>query len=202
MFAQVLRVTWSFFKDHKILAAILLLYGSAVFVAALGKILRIHFIKKNYDLSFLEYLDLFRPEVFGGLGLIFLVLSITTVNSRLIVPFMISYVLWAAVCFFEIIGALYYAVTLDSNLDISIILYSVANLDELLPVLTHTNVALKKVAVVVPIVILGAFLISFYLKAKGEKKCPWISANRWAFLSLPVAAVVCLYISTFAKPVI
>ena len=196
MFARVLKITWSFFKSHKILAAILLLYGSAIFIAALGKILRVHFIKKHHDIAFLEYLDLFRPEVFGGLGLIFLILSITTVSSRLVIPFIISYVLWAAVCFFEIIGALYYAVTLDPNLDISVIIYSVANLEELLPVLTHTNVVLKKVAVVAPIVILSAVLISLYLKIKGEIKCPWISANKWAFISLPIAAVVCLIIST------
>jgi lipoteichoic acid synthase len=194
MLAGISRTTWSFIKSHKILGAILLLYGSTIFVALFGKMLRVRDYQM-YGLSTVEYLDFFRPELFGGLGLIFLILTITTVNSRLLVPFIISYALWAVVSLFEILGALYFTATSDTNLDISIMLYSFANLDELMPVFINANAVMRTAATVIPIMILMVLLLSIYLKSKGEKKCPWMVANRWAFASLPVLTVVCMLIS-------
>jgi len=197
MLSRFFKGLWFFVKTHKILGAVLLLYGSAILVAAFGKALRVrdYLAHGMENVTFWEYVDIFRPEIFGGLGLIFVVLSMTTLSSRLLVPFIISYTLWIFVCLFEIVGAIYFTATSDTSLDLSIMLYAIGNFEELLPVFANAHGVMKVAAIAAPIIILGIFLLSLYLKISGERQCPWLNRNRYAYALLPVAAVVCLYIS-------
>ena len=166
---------------------------SLIFTSSIGKAHKVYDTVVWRELSLPQWLDLFRPELFGGLGLFFLVLSVLSLSSRLILPFIFSYSTWLIISLLELIGTGYYAATKDTNLDIPIILHAISNIEDLWPVFMSETRA--GTGLIVSAALLLVFITSLILKTKAEHKCIWLAEKKARLLLLPVASIICLCIS-------
>lgn len=178
-------------KKHRVVVGILLLYGALILASIMGKAHRV-FDASLPGLSSIQLVDFFRPEIFGGLGLALLVLTLLTFSSRVILPFIIGYLIWLVVSLLEMIGISYYTSTKDTNIDLPIIAYSIKNIEDLWPVFMVEVQSAEKA--VVPLLLLVLF-VSIFLKARAEHKCIWLQEQKGRLFLLPVASIFCLAIS-------
>jgi len=86
-------------------------------------------------MSLIQLLDLFRPELFGGIGITLIFISLIQINYKVKQTLILTYFAWLLLTFIEFSGTKYYIATRDIYLDATIFLHTVMNFTDLWPVL-------------------------------------------------------------------